>query len=130
MENRGLPGAWPALHTLVKVVAQRHIAGKSSQETRYYLSSLPYHDAAHWLQTVRMHWAIENELHWVLDIAFREDQSRIRVGHASQNFALLRHMALNLLKQERSVAGGIHAKRLRAGWDERYLLKVLAGAVS
>jgi predicted transposase YbfD/YdcC len=125
-----LPRDWPALHTLVRVVAQRRIGDDTSQETRYFVSSLPYHDAAHLLETVRTHWSIENQLHWVLDIAFREDESRIRSGHAPQNFALLRHIALNLLKQETTSAGGIRAKRLRAGWDEQYLLKVLAGTPS
>jgi predicted transposase YbfD/YdcC len=74
---------------------------------------------------VRSHWQIENAFHWVLDIAFREDESRVRKDHAPRNLALLRRLALNLLKQESSLKVGVKAKRLRAGWDATYLLKVL-----
>ena len=79
------------------------------------------------LKAKRSHWGIENRLHWVLDIAFDEDRSRVRKDNAPQNFAVLRHMALNLLKQEHTVKAGIKAKRLKCGWDADYLLKVLAG---
>ena len=82
--------------------------------------------AARCLEIVRTHWGIENELHWVLDIAFREDECRIRKGHGPQNFALLRHLALNLLKHEHTAKVGIKAKRLKAGWSQSYLFKVLA----
>jgi len=77
------------------------------------------------LNAIREHWQIENGLHWVLDIAFREDESRIRKDHAPQNMALLRHLALNLLKQDTSVKVGIAAKRKMAGWDNDYLLSVV-----
>lgn len=73
----------------------------------------------------RAHWGIENQLHWVLDVAFRENNSRIRTGYADQNIAVLRHMALNLLKQENSVKRGLKAKRLKAALNEDYLFKVL-----
>lgn len=117
---------WPNLHTLVMVRAERRLPDKTSVEYRYYISSLTSGAKQH-LAAVRSHWRIENELHWVLDVAFDEDQCRIRRGHGSQNFALLRHIALNLLKQEKTANCGIKAKRKKAGWSEPYLLKVLFG---
>jgi len=96
-----------------------------SAESRYYISSLDG-DAQRLLSAVRGHWGIENSLHWVLDIAFREDDSRVRVGHAPENLAVIRHIALNLLKQEKSLKVGVNAKRKRAGWDNDYLLKVIS----
>jgi predicted transposase YbfD/YdcC len=92
-------------------------------ENRYYLSSLKG-DARQLLEATRTHWEIENCVHWVLDIAFDEDNSRVRQSNAPQNFAVVRHIALNLLKMEQSSKGGV--RRKRAGWDEDYLLKVLS----
>jgi predicted transposase YbfD/YdcC len=92
---------------------------------RFYISSLPG-NAERILYAVRKHWSIENECHWVLDIALNEDHSRVRKDQAPENFAVLRHIALNLLKQEKTAKGGIHAKQLQAAWKEDYLLKVLA----
>jgi len=115
---------WPQLRTVVMVVAQRQTDAQVTRETRFYISSLES-DARQLLQAVRSHWGIENGLHWVLDIAFREDDSRIRTDHAPENMAVLRHIALNLLKQEQSAKCGIHAKRLKCAWDEAYLMKVL-----
>lgn len=113
------------LQTLVCVRAERYLPGKEpSVEDRFFISSAPL-SAAGALDAVRTHWQIENSLHWVLDIAFREDDSRIRTNHGPQNFAVLRHIALNALKQETSAKLGIKNKRLKAGWDEDYLLKVL-----
>ena len=117
--------AWPHLRTLVMVQAERRIGRTRTTETRYYLSSLAA-PAARCLEIVRTHWGIENELHWVLDIAFREDECRIRKGHGAQNFATLRHLALNLLKREQTANVGMKAKRLKAGWSQDYLLKVLS----
>jgi predicted transposase YbfD/YdcC len=74
---------------------------------------------------VRSHWQVENQLHWCLDVSFREDACRTRTGNAPENLAVLRHIALNLLKQEKSCKLGMKSKRLKAGWDDSYLLKVL-----
>ncbi len=117
-------GQWPKLQTLVMLRAERQVNGKRSVETRYYISSLE-NDASLVLQSVRSHWGIENKLHWVLDIAFREDESRIRKDHAPENMAIVRHIALNLLKRETTVKIGIKAKRFKANCDRKYLLKVL-----
>jgi predicted transposase YbfD/YdcC len=118
-------GAWPKLRSVAKVLAERRVGAEVSRETRYYLSSLPG-NAATIAAAVRGHWGIENRLHWVLDIAFREDESRVRRGHADQNLAVLRRLALNLLRQETTAKMGTKAKRLKAGWDDAYLLKILA----
>ncbi len=118
---------WTGLQTLVRIEATRQLTGAdATQEVRYYLSSLAA-DPERLNQVVRTHWTVENELHWVLDVAFAEDQSRVRRGYAPENFAVLRHMALNALKQEKTAKLGIPNKRLRAGWDNNYLLKVLTG---
>lgn len=117
---------WKGLRTIVMVKAERRLGEVKTTEIRYYISSLSS-DARQSLASIRGHWRIENNLHWVLDIAFREDDSRLRKGNGAQNFALLRRFALNLLKQETSAKCGIKAKRLKAGWDHDYLIKVLAG---
>jgi len=116
---------WPELNSLVKVDSRRVINGQEERHTRYFISSLTG-DAAEMLKYVRAYWGIENGLHWVLDIGFREDESRVRKGHGAENFARLRHIALNLLKQETSIRIGTHGKRLHAGWDTAYLERVLA----
>lgn len=120
--------AWPHLQTIIRIDSERYVGDEVSRKSRYFISSLA-DDAEHLLQVKRSHWAIENELHWVLDIAFREDDSRVRMGHGAENLATFRHMAVNLLKQEKSAKGGIHNKRMQAAWDDDYLVKVLSGSM-
>lgn len=115
---------WKGLRSIVRIVSQRKIGEKVEIQTRYFISSLPAH-AKTILKAKRSHWKIENQVHWVLDIAFREDESRVRKDHSAENLAVLRHMALNLLKQEKTAKGGMHAKRLQAGWNNDYLLTIL-----
>jgi predicted transposase YbfD/YdcC len=117
---------WPGLQAIGMVEAERHLGTEQSVETRYYLLSRPL-TAQAFGEAVRSHWGIENQVHWVLDMAFREDQSRIRQGVAAENFVVLRHIALNLLKQAQGKRLSTKAKRLKAGWDNDYLLQVLRG---
>ena len=116
--------SWKGLKSIIRIVAQRQIGEKIEIQTRYFISSLPA-DANVILKAKRDHWKIENQVHWVLDIAFREDESRVRKDHGPENLSVLRHMALNLLKNEKTAKGGIHAKRLQAAWNTDYLLKIL-----
>ena len=116
---------WKNLVTVSRIRSQRWIGAEKTCEDRYHLASAT--GAKRILSAVRSHWGIENELHWTLDIAFDEDRCRVRKDHGPENLALLRHIALNLLKQEITCKRGIQGKRLLAGWNHVYLLKVLAG---
>ncbi len=115
---------WSGLNVIAMVESQREHEGKRSTEYRYYIGSIG-NDARRLGEAVRAHWGIENDLHWSLDVAFREDESRVRNRNAAENFAVLRHIALGLLKNEKTAKVGIKTKRQMAGWDERYLAKLL-----
>jgi len=116
---------WKGLGSFGMVESERTVGDKTSVERRYFISSLPGDDAEQFGRAVRQHWQVENKLHWTLDISFREDDCRVRSGHAAENRAVLRHIALNLLKKEKSIKLGVKNKRLKAGWDDDYRLKVL-----
>jgi len=103
----------------------RTIGGETSCETHYYITSAKQANAERIGHSIRSHWSVENSLHWVLDIAFREDESRIRVGNAQENMALLRKLTLNLLKNDKSKKASIKAKRLSAGWNNEYMTRLL-----
>jgi predicted transposase YbfD/YdcC len=118
--------AWPQLTSLVKIVSERRVNGQPTVTTRYFIASFSS-SAQHFLQLCRDHWHIETQLHWVLDVAFRQDHNRGHKDHAPKNLAVMQHIALNLLKQETTARTGVNAKRLKAGWDNTYLLQVLAG---
>jgi predicted transposase YbfD/YdcC len=114
---------WEGLRSIGMVESMREVDGKQTLERRYYLSSLKL-DVKTFARAVRGHWGIENKLHWVLDVEFGEDQSRARAGYAAENFATLRRLALNMVKRDpkkRSIRG----KKLDAGWDHAYLLRLL-----
>ena len=115
---------WPGLKAFGMVEAQRTTSdGNTTIHRRYYLSSVD--NVADFARAVRSHWAVENSLHWILDMAFDEDHARARIGHAAENLAILRQAGLNLLKQEKLAKVGIKTKRKMCGWDHDYLLAVL-----
>lgn len=118
---------WQGLQSLIKVESIREINGEKSYEERYYTSSLGYNDPKISLGG-RSHWCIENQLHWSLYVAFHEDLCRAREGNIAENLAVVRHIALNLLKKETSKKNGLAGKRKACGRDIKYLAKVLAGA--
>jgi predicted transposase YbfD/YdcC len=114
---------WKAMNMIGMVESERELNGKITRETRFYIGSIGT-DAATFARAVRAHWGIENSLHWSLDMAFREDESRVRDERARENLAVLRHIAMNRLKNDDTKLG-IQNKRLRAGWDEKYLAQLL-----
>jgi predicted transposase YbfD/YdcC len=117
--------AWPGLRSIGMVEATRMLAGETTIEQRFYLTSLKP-EAQEFARAVRNHWGIENGLHWTLDVTFREDQSRLRKDHGPENFAVLRHITLNLLRQEPS-RKSMPRKRLACALNPEYLLKVVLG---
>ena len=116
---------WASLSTVVMVELERTVGEKTSIEQRYFISSRKDLTASEALKIVRSHWSIENGLHWVLDVAFREDDCRVRAGNAAENFAVLRHFTMNMLKNIKSKVG-IKIRRLQSGWDNDFLLQVLS----
>lgn len=115
---------WPDLGSVGMVQRERTSEGRTSRETRYYLSSLPG-EVAPFAAAVRGHWGIENRQHWVLDVTFREDESRVRIGHAAENLGVVRRIALNRIRLDHSTKGSLNIKRHRAGWSHDYLLHLL-----
>jgi predicted transposase YbfD/YdcC len=122
---------WPSLNTIVKVTAERtsRKTGVVAEQTRYYICSLKQPGAERMQAAVRAHWGIENNLHWVLDMAMREDESRIRTDHAPANMAVLRHIALNLIRSDKTRKVGVKASRLKAGRNTSYMEQLLDLAV-
>lgn len=118
-------GEWAGLTSVGMVESTREVDGKTSREVRYFISSLPGDNAEKFAGAVRSHWSVENNLHWVLDVAFDEDRSRVRKDNAPQNMAMLRHVALNLLKADTSTKVGIKTRRKMAGWSNEYLAHLL-----
>ena len=121
---------WASLQGLVRIQAERchpprRATGETEREIRYYYITSLRPDAERLNASIRQHWGIENKLHWVLDVGFREDLDRKRAGHAAQNFSVLNRIALNPLRQDKTSKRGVHGKRLKAGWDNDYLLPPL-----
>jgi predicted transposase YbfD/YdcC len=117
---------WKSLRTICMVERERQFEDTTERETTYYIGSID-RNAEQFARAIRSHWAVENSLHWVLDVSFREDESRVRKDNAPENFAVLRHVALNMIKKETSLKKSVKSKRLRAGWDNKYLMKILGG---
>ena len=116
---------WAGLSMIAMVERERTLSGASPRiEHRYYIGSIR-RDAARLAHAVRSHWGIENQVHWQLDVSFGEDQSRMRKGHSAENFSVVRHIALNILRQDQTTRLGLKNRRLKAGWDERYLANIL-----
>ena len=122
-----LSTTWKGIRSLVVIDSERTVVGGERTTERHHYIGSRAATATFFLEARREHWSVENGLHWVLDVAFREDESRVRAGDGAENPSVLRRMALNLLKREKTHKGGIEAKRCRAGWDETYMETVLAG---
>lgn len=128
LEKIPMASEWYGVKTVAVVVSRVTVQGKTKSSMRYYISSVE-NSAQIIAKAVRSHWGIENSLHWILDVAFREDDSRIRKGHGQENFAVLRHIAVNLLKraQPEKKKFGMATQRLKAGWNNDYMHKILFG---
>lgn len=122
-------GKWKKLTKIIMVKSKRALADGETNDTRYYISSVDELPASKALSAVRQHWGIENALHWTLDVTFREDQSRIRKEAAPENFAVMRHIALNLLKSDNSWKGSVNSKRLRAALDDEFRETLIRQAI-
>jgi predicted transposase YbfD/YdcC len=120
---------WVDLRTIVEIERVRTVNSKTSVERQYYVSSLPP-EPARLAHAVRSHWSVENQLHWCLDVGFDEDDSRIRDQRAAANIATISRFALSMIKRESTSKRGVKAKRKNAGWDNRYLLRVLSVGIS
>ena len=119
---------WPGIQSIARVESTREIKETVSSETRYYIMSISP-DAKTAAAAIRAHWSVENSLHWVLDVTFDEDRNRVRRDSAPENLAVVRHLALNLLKKEKTLKTSIKKKRLKCAMSNDYLTKVLAGAI-
>ena len=117
--------SWDGLKSILAVTSTRESNNKITEETRYFISSLNADNPKQFEHAIRAHWAVENNLHWVLDMAFDEDSNRTRQGYSASNLAVIRHIALNLIKKEKSSKVGVKTKRLKAGWSNDYLLKII-----
>jgi predicted transposase YbfD/YdcC len=115
---------WAGLTSIGRVISAREINGRTTTQTRYFISSLPQ-DVKRFAHAVRSHWGIENRLHWVLDMTFRDDDSRVRKDHAPKNFAIIKHMAINLLNKAKDKKS-LRVMRKKAGWNNRFLLQILS----
>jgi predicted transposase YbfD/YdcC len=120
---------WKGLRSVCKITRERKIKETITIEKVYYISSLAA-NSSKMLEAVRSHWGIENKLHWALDVSFNEDSCRVRNGYAGENFAVIRQLALNLIKQEKTTKKSIKSKRLMCGWENDFLVKVISGMTS
>lgn len=125
IEGLGTARRWPGLAGMAMCRATRTVKGETSVENRYFITSSVHRGVIKIAAAIRAHWQVENSLHWVLDVAFNEDQCRIRTGYAAENLATIRRLALNVLKTNTTKKGGVKAKRLQAAWDNDYLKDIL-----
>lgn len=116
---------WPGLQSIGMVEVKRTVNYETTKSVRYFLTSLQYNQMKDFMRGVRNHWNVEINLHWSLDVSFADDLNRARIGNSQNNLAIIKRIALNLLKKEKSTKLGITAKRKKAGWNNNYLLKIL-----